>query len=56
MQNASQRQTMNIMKGRMNDLLKQADEITTMTNVMNRMYDSMQELSQHDSSHGGPNA
>ena len=44
MQNAGQLQTMNFMKDRMNDLLKQADEIATITNVMNRMYDSMQEL------------
>ena len=35
---------MNFMKDRMNDLLKQADEIATITNVMNRMYDSMQQL------------
>ena len=43
-QNASQLQTMTFMKDRTKDLLKQADEMSTMINTMQRMYDSMQQL------------
>jgi RND superfamily putative drug exporter len=44
MQNASQLQNMQYMKARMNDMLKQADEMTTMINLMQRTYGLMQQL------------
>jgi RND superfamily putative drug exporter len=44
LQNASQLQTMTFMRNRTNDLLKQADEMSTTINTMQRMYDSMQQL------------
>jgi putative drug exporter of the RND superfamily len=44
MSNATQLQNLEFQKDRMNDLLKQADEMTQMINLMQRMYDAMQEL------------
>jgi len=44
MQNASQREILPFQKDRMNDLLKQADEMTTMIGVMQRMYGLMQQM------------
>ena len=43
-QNASQLQTMTFMRNRTKDLLKQADEMSTTINTMQRMYDLMQQL------------
>jgi putative drug exporter of the RND superfamily len=44
LQNASQLQNMNFMKDRTKDLLKQADQMSTTINLMQRMYDLMQQL------------
>ena len=44
LQNASQLQTMNFMKDRTKDMLKQADEMSTTINLMQRTYDLMQQL------------
>ena len=44
MQGASQLVVLPFMKERMNDMLKQADEMSTTISLMQRMYDSMQEL------------
>ncbi len=44
MQNAGQLQTMRFQKDRMNDMLKQADEIAKTVNLMQRMYGVMQQL------------
>jgi putative drug exporter of the RND superfamily len=44
MQTAGQIETMNFMKARMNDFLKQADEMSTMINTMQRMYDVTQQF------------
>ncbi len=43
---------MEFQKDRMNDMLKQADDMATMINVMQRTYDVMQQHEGHDSSHG----
>ncbi|MGB7162463.1 MAG: MMPL family transporter, partial [Mycobacterium sp.] len=43
-QNASQVQTLEFQKNSMNDMLKQADELTKMINQMQRMYGLMQQL------------
>jgi RND superfamily putative drug exporter len=43
-QNASQLQNMQYMKDRMNDMLKQADEMTKMINIMQRQYSLMQQI------------
>ena len=44
MGNASQLQTLEFQKARMNDLLKQADEMAKTINLMQRMYDLIQQL------------
>jgi RND superfamily putative drug exporter len=44
MQNAGQLQTMKYQRDRMNDMLKQADEMTTTIATMQRMYDLMTQL------------
>ncbi|BBX65002.1 siderophore exporter MmpL4 [Mycobacterium saskatchewanense] len=44
MQNAGQLQNMKYQRDRMNDMLKQADEMTTTINTMQRMYDLMTRL------------
>ena len=44
MQNAGQMQTMKYQRDRMNDMLKQADEMTKTIATMQRMYDLMQQL------------
>ena len=44
MQNAGQVQTMKFQKARMDDMLKQADELEDTMNRMRRMYDLMKEL------------
>ncbi|HYB37623.1 MAG TPA: MMPL family transporter [Mycobacterium sp.] len=44
MQNASQLQNMKYLKDRMNDMLKQADEITKTINLMQRMYGLTQQI------------
>ena len=56
MQNASQKLYLPFQKDRMDDMLKQADEMTTTINLMQRMYDLMQADGRHDSSNGRPNA
>ena len=43
-QNASEVQTLEFQKNSMNDMLKQADELTKMINQMQRMYGLMQQL------------
>ena len=44
MQSAGQLQTLQFQKDRMNDLLKQADELAETINLMQRMYGLMQQL------------
>jgi RND superfamily putative drug exporter len=44
MSNAGQLQTLEFQKARMNDLLKQADEMTNTVNLMQRMYGLIQQL------------
>ncbi len=44
MQNAGQIQTLHFQKSRMNDLLKQADELAATTAMLQRMYGLMQQL------------
>ncbi|MGC2652732.1 MAG: RND family transporter [Mycobacterium sp.] len=44
MQSASQQQTLEFQKNSMNDMLKQADEMSGMINQMQRMYGLMQQL------------
>ncbi|MCB0928021.1 MAG: RND family transporter [Mycobacterium sp.] len=44
MSNASQRLSLPFQQERMKDMLKQADDITNMINVMQRMYDTMKEM------------
>ncbi len=55
MQQASQLLFLPFQKERMNDLLQQADEMTTTIGIMQRMYSLMQQMSRHDSSYGRPN-
>jgi RND superfamily putative drug exporter len=44
MQNAGMLQDMKYMKARVNDILKQADEMTTMSNLMKRQYALLQQI------------
>jgi RND superfamily putative drug exporter len=44
MQNAAQQQSFQLQKDRINDVLKQADELQTTINTMQRMYGLMQQL------------
>ena len=44
LQNASQVQVMQFQQDRINDMLKQADDMATMIAVMQRTYDVMQQL------------
>ena len=44
LQSATQTQIMGFQKDRMNDLLKQADDMTTMINVMQHKYEVMQQM------------
>ena len=56
LQSAGQIQTMQFQKDRMNDMLKQADDMATMINIMQRIYEVAATDHRHDSSHGRRNA
>ncbi len=50
LQSAGQAQNMKFQKDRMNDMLKQADDMATMISVMQRQYEVMQQIDRHHSS------